>query len=265
MKRVVLLAFSLLFIVAMKSQVVVDSQTDSVTYPNKYHSPCYKFSAKKLVLPSALILYGATGLFSNQWTKTNRTIQERVVNDWNNPYKENTIDNVLAFVPAISVYGLNLCGVEGMHNFRDRTVILGVSGVITLVAVEGLKMATHNLRPDGSTYDSWPSGHTALAFAGAEFMYQEFREKSVWYGVSAYAVATSVAALRVYNNRHWFTDVAAGAGFGILGTKISYWLFPLVADKLLTNKPLERSLSARCFLTPSIIQNRIGFELLVTL
>ena len=36
----------------------------------------------------------------------------------------------------------------------------------------------------------------------------------------------------MYNNRHWLTDVAAGAGIGILSTKIAYWLYPFLNSKL---------------------------------
>ena len=38
-----------------------------------------------------------------------------------------------------------------------------------------------------------------------------------------------------YNNRHWFTDVVAGAGIGILSAKAGYWLYPTI-NKLLASK-----------------------------
>ena len=33
---------------------------------------------------------------------------------------------------------------------------------------------------------------------------------------------------RIYNGRHWLSDVAMGAGIGIMSTKIAYWTFPYV-------------------------------------
>ncbi|MNL72165.1 hypothetical protein D3C87_1974290 [compost metagenome] len=30
----------------------------------------------------------------------------------------------------------------------------------------------------------------------------------------------------MYNNKHWLSDVVAGAGFGILSTKVAYYLYP---------------------------------------
>ena len=88
--------------------------------------------------------------------------------------------------------------------------------------VTGLKNTTGVLRPDGSTENSFPSGHTAQAFLAASIGHTEFRDKSQWYGVGAYTIATSVAALRMLNNRHWQSDVFAGAGIGILSAHLGY-------------------------------------------
>jgi membrane-associated phospholipid phosphatase len=62
---------------------------------------------------------------------------------------------------------------------------------------------------------------------GAEIVRQEYWNNSPIYGIAAYAVATGVGVLRVYNERHWATDVVAGAGFGILSAQIGYWMLPL--------------------------------------
>jgi hypothetical protein len=44
----------------------------------------------------------------------------------------------------------------------------------------------------------------------------------------------------MYNDRHWLTDVAAGAGIGILCTKTAYWLYPKM-QKLLFKKETKTS------------------------
>ena len=44
--------------------------------------------------------------------------------------------------------------------------------------------------------------------------------------MAGYAIATGVGVMRVYNNRHWVSDVLAGAGLGILSTSLMYWLAP---------------------------------------
>jgi membrane-associated phospholipid phosphatase len=56
-------------------------------------------------------------------------------------------------------------------------------------------------------------------------LWQEYKDVSIWYGISGY-VATGTGFFRMYNDRHWLTDVAAGAGIGILCTKTAYWLYP---------------------------------------
>lgn len=111
---------------------------------------------------------------------------------------------------------------------HDRSVILATSTIITIGCVFALKSLTKVERPDGPSNNSFPSGHTTIAFAGAEFLYQEYKDKSIWYGVAGYAVAVGTGIFRMYNNRHWLTDVAARVGIGILSTKISYWMNPYI-------------------------------------
>lgn len=77
--------------------------------------------------------------------------------------------------------------------------------------------------------------HTATAFMGAAFLWEEYKDASVWIGITGYAIASGTAFLRMYNNKHWFADVVAGAGIGILGTKIACFVFPFV-NKILFNE-----------------------------
>jgi membrane-associated phospholipid phosphatase len=113
---------------------------------------------------------------------------------------------------------------------------LGTAYVIMSGTVFGLKKWTKVERPDGSSNNSFPSGHTANAFMGAEFLYQEYKDVSPWYGIAGYVVATGTGLFRMYNNRHWFSDVVAGAGFGILSTKVAYWIYPWMKEKIFKDK-----------------------------
>ncbi len=65
---------------------------------------------------------------------------------------------------------------------------------------------------------SFPSGHTSTAFAAASAVTSEARRmwpKSVWVvGPALYGGATLVGLSRMYNNRHWASDVALGAAIG---------------------------------------------------
>jgi membrane-associated phospholipid phosphatase len=142
------------------------------------------------------------------------------------------IDDITQYVPAASVYALNLAGIKGKHNFKDRTIILGMASLFTAISVNGLKYTARVERPDKSARNSFPSGHTAIAFMGAEFLWQEYKDVSIWYGIAGYTIAAGTGAFRIYNNKHWVGDVAFGAGIGILSTKLAYWLYPTVERKI---------------------------------
>lgn len=192
-----------------------------------------KFSYKQLIIPSALIGYGLIALESDDLKSLNLEIREEVNEHIDEKF---TIDDISQYVPAVSVYALNAFGVKGKHNFKDRTIILGTAYVIMSGTVFGLKKWTKVERPDGSSNNSFPSGHTANAFMGAEFLYQEYKDVSPWYGIAGYVVATGTGLFRMYNNRHWFSDVVAGAGFGILSTKVAYWIYPWMKEKIFKDK-----------------------------
>lgn len=123
------------------------------------------------------------------------------------------------------------------------TSYLLVSGTVL-----GLKSVTNVERPDGSSNNSFPSGHTATAFAGAEFLWQEYKDQSIWYGIAGYVVATGTGLFRIYNDRHWLTDVAAGAGIGILCTKTAYW-FSRVFKKCCLKKNRRPNFRQHLFIT----------------
>ena len=77
-----------------------------------------------------------------------------------------------------------------------------------MAVVYVLKPIVDRQRPDGGS-QSFPSGHSASAFAGAAFLQRRYG----WsYGAPAYAVATFVAYSRVESKRHWTSDVIAGGG-----------------------------------------------------
>ncbi|SFQ73714.1 phosphatase PAP2 family protein [Flavobacterium akiainvivens] len=192
-----------------------------------------KFNYKQLIIPTILIGYGVIGIENDQLKSFNTQIREEVKEDID---QKTSIDDFSQWAPAASVFALDAFGVRAKHNLRDRGVILATSYIIMSSTVFALKSISHIERPDGTSKNSFPSGHTATAFAGAEFLCQEYKDKSVWYGIAGYAVATGTGLFRIYNNRHWLTDVAAGAGIGILSTKIAYWVNPFISKTLFGKK-----------------------------
>lgn len=193
----------------------------------------YKFNFKQLIIPATLMGYGLIGLESDQLKLYNTIITDKVHDDIDD---KTSIDDFSQFVPAASVYALNLMGIKGKHNLRDRSIILVTSYLLMGTSVYAIKKTAKIQRPDKSDFNSFPSGHTATAFAGAEFLWQEYKDVSVWYGISGYIVAAGTGIFRIYNDKHWLTDVAMGAGLGILSTKAAYWLFPFVNNHIFKSK-----------------------------
>ena len=86
----------------------------------------------------------------------------------------------------------------------------------TMAIVYVLKPTINRTRPDGGS-QSFPSGHSASAFAGAAFLERRYG----WsIGAPAYALATFVAVSRVEAKRHYTTDVVAGGAIGILSNLV---------------------------------------------
>lgn len=175
------------------------------------------FHAAKL--PVTLI---ALGIYA---TADHTVINRYEVREERNEHMPNfhsTVDNYLMHAPVAIVYGLNLAGVKGKHDFRNRTLLLIKSEMIMAALTFSVKQFTQVTRPDDSNNYSFPSGHTAQAFATATFLSKEYGEQNIWYSVGAYSMATTVGVMRVLNNRHWISDVLAGAGIGILSTNLAY-------------------------------------------
>lgn len=185
-----------------------------------------EFPYKTLLLPSMLVVYGVNTLRSDGFKNFNEEVKEEVWTE--HAHKQMHIDNYLQYAPAAAVYALNAAGIKGKNNFRDRTIIYGMATAMVTGVVVSVKGLTKEMRPDDSNKSSFPSGHTATAFAAAEFLRQEYKDVSPWYGIAGYAAAAATGYLRMYNNKHWLSDVVAGAGVGILSTRFAYQMYPAI-------------------------------------
>jgi hypothetical protein len=230
--------FALLFIISIganaqnknpdtaKKKLADTLKKDILTAPDtvkKLHT-----NPLSLVPPIAMITYGGLSFAIHPIRQVDYYFKAEVAKT--DPTFSTHAESYFQFTPVIIVYGLNLVGVEGKNRFIDRTALLGLSGGI-LALTEGLtKKLTHRLRPNGADYLSFPSGHTGLAFMGAEYLAQEYDAKSPWYGVLGYTIAATTGVFRMYNRDHWFSDVVAGAGFGMLSTKAAYLIYPTIRN-----------------------------------
>lgn len=141
------------------------------------------------------------------------------------------IEDVLQYVPTATAFALRLSGVGGNATVKEQLIKRGIAFVAMYGSVQGLKHTVHRERPDHSDNESFPSGHTAVAFTGADMLFTEYRDVSPWIGIGGYAVATTTGILRMVHDRHHWTDVMAGAAIGIGSSRLSQWLTPIILGK----------------------------------
>ncbi|MDR1631820.1 MAG: phosphatase PAP2 family protein [Dysgonamonadaceae bacterium] len=179
---------------------------------------------KRAAVPSVFF-----GLSALSWHKREdvRTIRNRYIPDFN--YQ---LDDYIQYVPAATVFALNLAGVKGRNRPVRAVINYGGSLMIMGGLVNALKYSIRVTRPDERANNSFPSGHTAMAFMNASFLHKEYGPVNSLYSTLGYAMSTYAGISRSLNNRHWLSDILAGAGVGILSTELSY----LIVDKLYKNK-----------------------------
>lgn len=250
-----ILLLLLAFIIALPKNLKAEETNDS-TYTSAAASP-YKFRATDLIAPTLMIGVGIAGLEWKGLKKMNHKVTDAL---WGDGHSKIKIDNVTEYLPIAATYGLNLCGVKGEHNYVDLTIITATAYLMMAAVVYPTKDFIYSPRPGGDPrVNSFPSGHSAWAFTGAEIMRREFWKVSPWIGVSGYLVATGTAFLRLYNGAHWLTDVLAGAGIGILCAEAAYWLYPTITRHLFPSR-----YKANVLLSPTATPNSLGVAAAIT-
>lgn len=153
--------------------------------------------------------------------------------------------NQTPYMNSIAKYGLERLG-SGLYTIPALGIMYGIGAIVkndkarytALKGVEAfalafvfdqvLKQLTHRHRPyqddppnpyiwegpfNMPSNSSFASGHAANAFAVATVIATAY-SKTVWVPVLCYTFAGLVAASRVYQNDHWFSDVFIGSAIG---------------------------------------------------
>lgn len=250
--------YFLLFFVIVNcfGQDIISSEIDSAKI--SIGSTGSKFKWKQIIIPASLVSYGLIGLENKTIKNWNLSLQNELQSTNKNSF---IVEDYTIFMPTVSTFGLDFINCKSKNNFQDKVILTATSTIVLAATVVVLKSVTKVLRPDNSTYNSFPSGHTAIAFMGAEMLFQEYKNQSIWYGISGYAIATGSGFLRIYHDRHWFTDVVTGAGIGILATKSAYWLQPFI--KKMINNTSSNYFNSLVFV-PVLDKNNKGFGLITT-
>ncbi len=219
MRKIIFLSISILSI-SIKSQT-----KDSLTVKNYSEKSFFqKEWVKKSIAPALLFSASAATWGERQHI---REVRNRYIPNFKVGY-----DDYLQYAPAATVYGLKLAGVKGRNNIGRATLSYGASMLIMGVIVNSIKYTAKVERPDGSSRNSFPSGHTASAFTNASFLHKEYGDVNPLYSIGGYSAATFTGLGRNLNNRHWISDVLAGAGIGIISTELGYFFI----DKIYKNK-----------------------------
>ena len=181
-----------------------------------------RFRWRQLIVPGSLLAAGAFGTYS-PWYRDHINIPVRDrMSEWTGG-RQLHFDDYIQYLPGAASLGLGFV-VPSEHGFAERLCITATAFATMGILANTMKYTLRAPRPDSDARNSFPSGHTCMAFTGAELIRHEY---GPWWGAGAYAIATATAFMRVYNGRHWTSDVLGGAAIGILSADIGYWLLPL--------------------------------------
>lgn len=213
-------------------------------------------SFKRTIAPASLITagllaYGDGGLLDRE-----------AIREWRNtfiPDYEDHFDDYGQFLAGFLALGLNAAGVPGKHNLLRASGTYALSLSLMFVTIHTGKELMAVRRPDDSSNNAFPSGHTAASFASARFLDREYGHVSYLYSLGGYSLATITGVMRQLNNRHWLSDVLVGAGVGLLSTDIAYILMDeFFGDKgkvpLRPGRPAGRERG-----NPSFLDFRLGY------
>lgn len=182
----------------------------------------HSFKPEYVIFPSAMIAVGIFGTYNDTFQEVNLHIRSGMKRLRNDRFLH--FDDYIQYTPILTYMGFGMIGIKCKHDFKER-MAAGLTAYATMAVLVNIgKYSFRILRPDGSTRNSFPSGHSGVVFTGAELMREEYGNGI---GAAAYAVAATVGFMRMYNNRHWLTDVIAGAGIGILSARVGYWMLPV--------------------------------------
>jgi PAP2 superfamily len=151
--------------------------------------------------------------FKNEHASLNKLWAKSIFADSFFEYGDRMGSTTYNIIPSLLCFGIGSIGdlskMEelGSHLLRAHAV----NGIITST----MKLSFNRTRPSGGPY-SYPSGHTSTAFTSAGVIYYDLGPK---YGIPALVAATYVGFSRLQENKHYLSDIIAGA---ILGTYIGY-------------------------------------------
>lgn len=127
------------------------------------------------------------------------TFCDRDFRDLRNSYAvgfRHDYDDYLQYAPLAFAWGLKACGVRSRSSWGRMIVSNAFSAALMAAMVNSLKYSVRAERPDGSTRNSFPSGHAATAFMAASILHKEFGHRSPWFSVGGGTLPPPLPASR---------------------------------------------------------------------
>ena len=221
---------------------------DSTSYSSQKavkNSTLNKFIAPAALMATGLFIHETNGSFSKYKIQTN--IQENFA-------IQSTADDYIQYYPFIAFAVLKGLRKPGANPGNKQIFLLAKSQLLMASMVYVIKVSSKTPRPDGAAGTrSFPSGHTSMSFASAAFLYKEYHDTNKLIAWSGYLLATTTGFMRVMNDEHWMSDIAFGAGLGILCTELIY----LHHNRTRKNKDQTSSL----MVLPQVGSSKLGFTL----
>ena len=214
--------------IATKAQSGLSADSTTLQIVHEVQNNHY-LKPSALIAPGVLLIYGGLKPVINAIPKLDNKIMNNIQENY--PDFHTNAADYLMWVPSASVYAMDAFLVKTQHNFKEHLILDAGSILVTGALGFGMRKISEHIDAYKSKNTQFPSGHTANAFRGAEFVHQELKFSHPVLSYAGYVVATGVGILRIYNKNHYLTEVIAGAGLGILSTKLTYWIFDKVKKK----------------------------------
>jgi membrane-associated phospholipid phosphatase len=166
--------------------------------------------------------------------------QDEQIQKYFTSHQSKTADNFSKYIfepfgngigTTVLLGGLYLGGrVARDYRLAGTSLTAGKAFIVSSACALVVKQLTHRHRPyqdeipdhanwDGPfsniSFNSFPSGHSATAFSVATVFALEY-SRTIWVPVLAYTLATGTAVSRLYDNKHWASDVVVGSALGFV-------------------------------------------------
>ena len=225
------LLFLLLQIVGIKTIIGQDTSSLHIiqTHERNSYSSVNYLGKSATILPATLIVYGLLKPIIPGIRNIDNQLMQQVKNSY--PNDHTVADDYLMWVPSSSVYLLDAFSIKTTHSFKEHLILDAGSIIIAGGIGYVMRKISGNIEVYKMNGTKFPSGHTVNVFRGAEIFHQELKETNKLLSYTGYLIAVVVGTLRIYNKAHYLTEVIAGAGLGIMSTKLTYWTFNKIKYK----------------------------------